>query len=75
MTIKEIICEIKENEEIAWDRDFIEEGVFDSLEIMMMVERLEQSYGCSIKGTEIVPENFASIEAIQERVVRNGGQI
>ena len=28
MTIKEIICEIKENEEIAWDRDFIEEGVF-----------------------------------------------
>ncbi len=26
MTIKEIICEIKENEEIAWDRDFIEEG-------------------------------------------------
>ncbi|MCI9064457.1 MAG: acyl carrier protein [Lachnospiraceae bacterium] len=75
MTIKEIICEIKENEEIAWDRDFIEEGVFDSLEIMMMVERLEQSYGCSIKGTEIVPENFASIEAIQEMVVRNGGQI
>ena len=67
MTIKEIICEIKENEEIAWDRD--------SLEIMMMVERLEQSYGCSIKGTEIVPENFASIEAIQEMVVRNGGQI
>ena len=75
MTIKEIICEIKENEEIAWDRDFIEEGVFDSLEIMMMVERLEQSYGCSIKGTEIVPENFASIAAIQEMVVRNGGQI
>lgn len=75
MTIKEIICEIKENEEIAWDRDFIEEGVFDSLEIMMMVERLEQSYGCSIKGTEIVPENFASIEAIQEMEVRNGGQI
>lgn len=75
MTIKEIICEIKENEEIAWDRDFIEEGVFDSLEIMMMVERLEQSYGCSIKGTEIVPENFALIEAIQEMVVRNGGQI
>ena len=75
MTIKEIICEIKENEEIAWDMDFIEEGVFYSLEIMMMVERLEQSYGCSIKGTEIVPENFASIEAIQEMVVRNGGQI
>ena len=75
MTIKEIICEIKENEEIAWDRDFIEEGVFVFFEIMMMVERLEQSYGCSIKGTEIVPENFASIEAIQEMVVRNGGQI
>lgn len=75
MTIKEIICEIKENEEIEWDKDFIEENVFDSLEIMMMVERLEQSYGCSIKGAEITPENFASIEAIREMVVRNGGQI
>lgn len=75
MTIKEIICEIKENDEIEWDKDFIEEGVFDSLEIMKMVERLEQAYGCSIKGTEIMPENFASIEAIHEMVVRSGGQI
>lgn len=75
MTVEEIICDIKENQEIEWDKDFIEEGIFDSLEIMMMVEKLEKAYGCSIKGAEIIPENFVSIEAIQEMVVRNGGQI
>lgn len=75
MTVEEIICDIKENQEIEWDKDFIEEGIFDSLEIMMMVEKLEKAYGCSIKGAEIIPENFASIEAIQEMVIRNGGQI
>lgn len=73
MTIKEIISEIKENEEINWDKNFIEEGIFDSLEIMLMVEKIEEFYHCSIKGTEIIPENFVSLESIKDMVVRNGG--
>lgn len=75
MTVCELICEIKENAEIDWTKNFIEEGVFDSLEIMMLVEKLEECFQCSIKGTEIVPENFASLETIEDMVVRNGGHI
>lgn len=75
MTIRELICDIKENTEIDWTKNFIEEGIFDSLEIMILVERLEESFHCSIKGLEIVPENFVSLDAIEDMVVRNGGEI
>ena len=75
MTVRELIRDIKENAEIDWTKNFIDEGFFDSLEIMMLVEKLEENFHCSIKGTEIVPENFASITAIENMVVRNGGKI
>ncbi len=73
MTIQEIIQEIKENKNIDWTKDFVEEGIFDSLDIMTLVERLEENFGCSIERTEIVPENFVSINAIENMVIRNGG--
>lgn len=73
MTIQEIIQEIKENKNMDWTKDFVEEGIFDSLDIMTLVERLEENFGCSIERTEIVPENFVSINAIENMVIRNGG--
>lgn len=73
MTIQEIIQEIKENRNIDWTKNFVEEGIFDSLEIMALVERLEENFECSIERTEIVPENFVSINAIENMIIRNGG--
>ena len=73
--IREIIYDIKENTEIDWTKNFIDEGVFDSLEIMLLVEKLEESFQCTIKGIEIMPENFVSLEAIENMVVRNGGKL
>lgn len=75
MTIQEIICEIKENVDIDWTKNFIEEGIFDSLDIMALVERLEECFKVYIKRTEILPENFESIEAIENMVRRNGGTL
>lgn len=75
MTLQELICAVKENVEIDWTRDFIEEGVFDSLDIMTLVEKIEENYECKIKRMEIVPENFASLEAIESMVIRNGGRL
>lgn len=75
MTVKEIIKQVKENDTIDWTKDFIEEGVFDSLEIMSIVEKLEEEFSCEIKGTEIIPENFVSVEAITAMVKRNGGDV
>lgn len=75
MTVRELICDIKENEDIDWSKDFIEEGIFDSLEIMALVEKLEECFGCKIDVMEIVPENFTSLKSIESLVVRNGGNL
>ncbi len=75
MTIQELICDIKENEDIDWSKNFIDEGVFDSLEIMMLVEKLEECFNCSIMGTDILPENFTSLETIEDLIVRSGGKM
>lgn len=73
MTLQEVISTVKANVEIDWAQNFVEEGLFDSLDIMMLVERLEENFGCRIKRMDIVPENFVSLEAIEDMIIRNGG--
>lgn len=75
MTVYELVCSIKGNEDIDWSKNFIEERIFDSLEIMMMVEKSEEFFECSIEATEIVPENFVSLKSIEDMIIRNGGKI
>lgn len=75
MTIYEIIKDIKNTEEIDFNTDFIESKLFDSLEIMTLVENLEKQYGCKIKGIDILPQNFANVETIHELVIKSGGSI
>ena len=75
MRIREVICEIKEGKEIDWSKDFIKEAIFDSFEIMLLVEQFEQKFECNIKGTEIIPSNFSSLEAMESMIIRNGGKI
>ena len=49
-------------------RDYIEEGLLDSLDIIYLVAELEKKLGISINGEEIVPENFRNFISIQKLV-------
>lgn len=51
--------------------DVISTGVIDSLGIVHLVGFLESSFGIRIRDDEIVPENFASVEAIASFVTRS----
>ena len=62
--LNEIKPEILENEDV----DLLEEGILDSLVIMMLVSQLEEAYSFYIDPDDILPENFASVEAIWELV-------
>ncbi|MCL2578858.1 MAG: acyl carrier protein [Oscillospiraceae bacterium] len=44
--------------------DFTEEGYLDSLDVVILIERLEEKYDIAISPLDFLPENFASIEAI-----------
>lgn len=73
MTLQEAICIVKESTEIDWTQNFVEEGLFDSLDIMTLVDMLEKNFHCKIKRLDIIPENFISLKTIEDMVIRNGG--
>lgn len=52
--------------------NFIEEGMLDSFDVVNLVDELDSTFGISIDGVDILPENFASIEAITNLLIKNG---
>ena len=44
--------------------NFIADGMLDSFDVISLVAALDKHYGISIDGTDIIPENFRSIDTI-----------
>lgn len=51
--------------------NFIEEGMLDSFDLVALVTDLEQSFGVTIDGVDVVPENFENVEAIEQLINRS----
>lgn len=62
--IVEILKEIRPEFEFEGVENFFEEGMLDSFDLMTLVSTLESRFGVKIDGTDILPENFANVEAI-----------
>lgn len=54
--------------------NFIEEGMLDSFDMVNLVSELDSTYGISIDGVDILPENFASVDAIEQLLKKNGAK-
>lgn len=54
--------------------NFIEEGMLDSFDMVNLVSELDATYGISIDGVDILPENFSTVDAIVALLVRNGAK-
>ena len=48
--------------------NFIEEGMLDSFDIVTLVSEIEDNCGVAISGADILPENFASVDAIVDLI-------
>ena len=72
MTTKEqvlaIIKEVKPTKDLSNVNDIIEGGYIDSFELMLLVVRLNESFGIEITIDELVPDNFNSVEAISTMI-------
>ena len=51
--------------------NFIEEGMLDSFDLVALVTDLEQQFGVTIDGVDVVPENFENVEAIEQLINRS----
>lgn len=54
--------------------DFIEEGMLDSFDLVTLVSELDNAFGISIDGIDIVSDNFSSVDAIANLLVKSGAK-
>ena len=72
--IIKILSELRPEFDFTEDVDFIEEGMLDSFDVVTLVSDLDTTFGISIDGVDIVPENFSSIDSIINLLKKNGAQ-
>jgi len=71
-SIPDILAEIRPEYDFAASSDFIADGMLDSFDIVTLVSALDEHFSISIRGTDIVPENFQSELAITELLKHYG---
>lgn len=70
--ILKILSEIQPEFDFNQDVNFIEEGMIDSFDMVTLVTTLDEEFGVSIDGADIVPENFFSLKAIVSLLKKKG---
>ncbi|RXJ84378.1 acyl carrier protein [Arcobacter cloacae] len=73
--IREILVDTRPEYDFFDEVDFIEEGMLDSFDVITLVTELEETFNIQIDGADIIPENFCSIKAIKELILKSGGTI
>jgi acyl carrier protein len=59
-----ILNEIRSEFDFSTSANFIDDGMLDSFDIVTLVVMLDEEFNISITGTDIIPENFSTLEAI-----------
>lgn len=68
--IIEIIKEIKPGAVIDESTKLVEDKVLDSLAMISLVAELSDEFDVEITAQDIVPENFATVQAIADMIER-----
>ena len=73
--IREILVDIRPEYDFLEDKDFIEAGMLDSFDVLTLVTDLEEKFNIKIDGGYILPENFGSINAIKDLLIKSGAKV
>ena len=68
-TIREFVVEhflFGEGNSFKTDTSFLEEGIVDSTGILELVMFLEQTFDTKVEDSELIPENFDSLDNIAQ---------
>lgn len=68
-----ILRDLRPEYDFLDQNDFIESGMIDSFDVLNLVTELEEKFNICIDGSNILPENFCSIKAIENLIVKSGG--
>jgi acyl carrier protein len=73
--LPDILKEIRPEFDFTVSNDFIMDGMLDSFDMMTLVATLDKTYGISIQGTDIVPENFKNLQTIEALLRQSGAKV
>lgn len=71
-TVLEVLKGIRPEFDFTTSEDFIADGMLDSFDVVTLITELDQSYGISIAGTDVLPENVRNIAAIKQLLGKYG---
>ena len=69
-----MLSEIRPEFDYSDSKNFIEEGLLDSFDIVSLVTMIEERFNVQIDGIDIVPENFESVMAIGDLIKKSEGK-
>ena len=69
-TILEILEDIGEDVDFDTCETLIDDGILSSLDIIQLIGARNDEFDISIPATEIIPENFNSVNAMAAMVAR-----
>jgi len=65
--------ELHPETDFSKSQDYVSDGLLDSFDLVSLVAMIEDKFALFIDALDIVPENFASVDAIAGLVRRSGG--
>jgi acyl carrier protein len=72
--IIKILNDIRPEFDFSSGDDFINQGMLDSFDTVRLVVELDEEFGISIDGVDIVPDNFKNVDTISRLLIRNGAK-
>ena len=70
--IVETLTDLRPEFDFNEDVNFIEEGMLDSFDVVSLVDELESQFNIKINGTDVIAENFSSLDKIEALVKKSG---
>lgn len=70
--IIEILTEIRPEFDFNEEVNFYDNGMLDSFDIITLVTAIDEEYKISIDGTDIIPDNFSTLDAIVNLLSKYG---
>ncbi len=69
-TIKKILSEIVPEFDEYSGNDMIKDGLLDSMQILEIIAEVEEEFKIEIPAEEMVGDNFRSVQAIKNIIIR-----
>lgn len=70
--VLKILNDLRPEFDFSQDVNFVEEGMLDSFDVINLVTTLDEEFGISIDGTDVLPDHFSSVENIEALLRKNG---